>query len=57
MKKLKKKNRLTFDCDEGQQADYKVKSSHDMLNDERLSNKVAVNTEDLEKKLREKQEL
>lgn len=55
MKKLKKKNRLTFDCEEEKQVDYKVKSSHDMLKDDRLSNKLAINTEILEQKLKEKQ--
>jgi hypothetical protein len=57
MKKLKKKSRLTFDCEEGDQTDYKVKSSHDMLKDDKLSNKVAVNTEMLEQKLKERHEL
>lgn len=56
MKKLKKKNRLTFDLDEVEEPGYKVKSSHDMLRDEKLSNKVAVDTETLEQKLRERQE-
>lgn len=53
---MKNKNKLTFEEEEAgnDETSYKIKSSHDTLNDEKLSKKVAVTQEELEKKRKEK---
>ena len=38
IKKLKKKNKLTFDLDEVEEVGTKIKSSHEVLKDSKLSN-------------------
>lgn len=55
MKKLKKKNKLTFDCEEVEEG-VKVKSSHEVLKDSKLSSQAAVSQEDLQRKAAEKAE-
>ena len=57
IKKLKNKKKLTFE-DEGEieETNYKIKSSHDTLNDQRLSKEAAITHEEIERRKKEKQE-
>lgn len=55
MKKLKKKNKLTFDCEEVEEG-IKVKSSHEVLKDAKLSNEAAVDQGELTKRATERAE-
>ena len=53
IKKLKNKNKLTFDDEDYEQTDEpanKIKSSHDVLNDDKLSKQLAITAEELEQK-------
>ena len=53
IKKLKKKNKLTFDLDEVEDG-VKVKSSHEVLKDSKLSNEVAIEQQQLARRAAEK---
>ena len=57
IKKLKNKKKLTFE-DEGEieETNYKIKSSHDTLNDQRLSKEAAITHEEIERRKKEKQD-
>ena len=55
IKKLKKNNKLTFDLDEVEEGS-RIKSSHEVLKDSKLSNEVAVNQQELARKAAEKAE-
>ena len=55
IKKLKKKNKLTFDIDQVTDGN-RIKSSHQVLKDSKLSNEAAISQEELAKKLAQKEE-
>ncbi len=55
IKKLKKKNKLTFDYEEVEEGG-RVKSSHEVLKDSKLSSEAAVDQAQFAKKVAEKAE-